>query len=311
MPIEVTGRTRHYGTFYGLPRRARPKRNAMPLLLVYGNCQAEALRVLLAGSKQLGWQTVRIPPVFELTAADVPFVRRLARRSQILLSQPVVENYHNLPLGTDDVAGMMNPGSSVIRWPVVQFAGFHPYQAIIRDPNDPERNPPVVPYHDLRTLASAQAGRDLSGERPSEAASRVVADESRAELRRRERRGCDIAISDVFDAPVYGDMATINHPGNRVLIELAHRVQDAIGSSPDAVDPGRTLLGEVVTPVDPLVLRALQVSGAGRKSWLVGGRRVNRATVHKEQLRWYRANPQVVEAGYDRHRPTLELLGLA
>ncbi len=311
MSIEVTGRTRHYGTFYGLPGHARSKRDQRPLVLVHGNCQAEALRVVLATSKQLGWQAVRIPPVFELTAADIPFLRRVARNTQLLLSQPVVDNYHNLPLGTDDVAAMMKPGGRVIRWPVIRFAGFHPYQAIVRDPTNAGHDPPVVPYHDLRTLASARTGRDLLGERPSESACRQVADDSVAELRRREGRGSDITLSDVFGSAASGDMATINHPGNRVLLELARRVQLAVGSPADVVDPGRTLLGEVVAPVDPAALRALGAAGAGRKSWSVAGRRVNRLTVHRAQWRWYLDNPQVVAEGFRRHRTTLELLGLA
>ena len=66
-----------------------------------------------------------------------------------------------------------------------------------------------------------------------------------AELRRREHAQCDVRISDIFDHPEVGDMFTINHPGNRVLVELARRIQTALGRPADAVDPGRELLGEV------------------------------------------------------------------
>ncbi len=306
----VNGRVRHYGAFYGIPEMAAGKHDDRPVILVHGNCQAESLRVLLAGSETLGARTVRLPPVFEMSATDIPFLHRLAEGSQILLSQPVSDNYHGLPLGTDQVLAMMPAGSRVVRWPVVRFSGFHPYQAIVRDPQDPSRNPPVVPYHDLRTMASARTGTDRSSETVSLEAARAVADASRAELRRREREQCDVAISDVFDAGVAGDMATINHPGNRVLIELARRMQLALDRPADAADPGRTLLGDVVAPVERGALRAMKVSGAGRRSWQVSGRRVRSTTVHRTQWRFYDDNPGVLEAGYRRHGTTLEMLGL-
>jgi len=43
----VTGRRQHYAQFYGLLPLPADER---PLLLVHGNCQAEALRVLLASA---------------------------------------------------------------------------------------------------------------------------------------------------------------------------------------------------------------------------------------------------------------------
>ena len=173
----------------------------------------------------------------------------------------------------------------------------------------------MVPYHDLRTVASAHRGEDLQSFPGSVAGCRGVAAASQAELRRREQRDCDVAISDVFDQPRAADMATINHPGNRVLIELARRIQLA--------------LGRPVAPPEPSALAALGLAGhaagpAGEAAgpaggdpagpagdWLVGGRPVSAASIHHTQLQWYRDNPQVVEAGYLRHRDTLATLGLA
>lgn len=306
----VSGRVRHYGTFYGLPEMAGDKPDRRPTALIYGNCQAEAVRVLLAGSKSTVVQTFRVPPVFELTGDDIVHLRRIAARCQFLISQPVTDDYRGLPLGTAQVAAMMRPGSSVIRWPVVRYSGLHPYQSIVRDPRDPARDPPVVPYHDLRTLASARTGLDQMGVTPSVGALREVGLASAAELRRREQQGCDVVISDVLGDLGGGDMATINHPGNRVLIELAHRVQAALGGPPDAGDPGRALLGDVVAPVDRPTLRALGMPGRGHRSWTVHGRSVRSGTVHGRQWRWYLENPWMIEAGHLRHGATMDLLGL-
>lgn len=311
----IDGRTRHYGTFYGLDSADRRDDSSAhddrPLLLVWGNCQAEAVRVLLAGSPSLGYRTVRLPPVFELTKSDLAHLFRLLSRAQILLSQPVKNHYRDLPVGTDEIAEMMPSGSAVIRWPVVRYSGFHPFQAIIRDPWDESRDPPLVPYHDLRTLASARHNRDLLDDEVSVESVRTVAEASRAELRRREQAMCDVVICDVFDQPAPGDMFTINHPGNRVLTELVHRVQQALGSPADVADPGRDLLGEIVAPLPAVAVTALGLAGGASSNWRVRGADVADAEVHRVQWRWYRDNPRMIEAGYSRHQRTLDVLGLA
>ena len=179
----VDGRTRHYGTFYGLDPGDRTDTadadglsDDLPVLLVWGNCQAEAVRVLLAASPSLQMRAVRIPPVFELTASDIDPLRRLAGRASVLLAQPVKDGHRDLPLGTAEVASLMLKGGTVVRWPVIRCSVLQPFQVIIRDPRDPTREPPVVPYHDLRTLASARTGKDLlAADIPIDGCARVAA----------------------------------------------------------------------------------------------------------------------------------------
>jgi len=311
----IDGRTRHYGTFYGLdPADCRDGNAAdddRPLLVVWGNCQAEAVRVLLSGSPSLDFRTVRIPPVFELTKPDIGHLVRLMARTQLLLTQPVKDHYRDLPLGSGEVAAMMAQGSTVLRWPVVRYSGYHPFQAIIRDPLDELGDPPVVPYHDLRTLASARHGRDLLGAEVSIDGVRTVIEDSKSELHRRERTMCDVVISDLFDEPEPGDMFTINHPGNRVLVELVRRVQRALGSPADAAAPGRDLLGEVSAPIPAAAVAVLGLTGGASSTWRVRGVDVPDTEVHRVQWRWYLDNPRMIEAGCARHRRTLEILGLA
>jgi hypothetical protein len=314
----LDSRTRHYGTFYGLDPAERADTadadglsDDLPVLLVWGNCQAEAVRVLLAASPSLQMRAVRIPPVFELTASDIDPLRRLAGRASVLLAQPVKDGYRDLPLGTAEVASLMPKGGTVVRWPVIRSSVLHPFQAIIRDPRDPTREPPVVPYHDLRTLASARTGKDLlAADIPIDACARVAA-ASLAELRRRESLQCDVVISDVLEQPELGDMFTIDHPGNKVLIELARRLQVALDSVPDATDPGRDLLGEVRAPVPSVALSAQGLKGTASTTWEVRGEPIAEHEVHRVQWQWYRDNPWLVDAGYARHAETLKVLQLA
>lgn len=308
----VDGRTRHYGTFYGLPNPVDGPvvDEDLPLLLVWGNCQAEAVRVLLENSPSRRFRTARIPPVFELTADDLDPLRALASGADILLAQPVHDNYRDLPLGTGQVQAMMRPGARVVRWPVVRYAGFHPCQAIVRDPDGILGDPPVVPYHDLRTLVTASTGRDGFRIELSEEACAAVAQASARELDRREAAQCDVRISDLFDQPQAGDMFTVNHPGNRVLVNLAQRLQLALGDVSEARDPGRHLLGEVVAPAHPCALEALGLPVVDEADWIVRGEPIPVATIAQRQLEWYREHPRMVEAGLDRHRGALLGLGL-
>lgn len=296
-------RRRHYSEFYDGPP------GTGPVTVVVGNCQAESLRVLLAGSADRSAPAVRIPPVHELTAADLPPLRRLLARTAVLLSQPVRDDYRDLPLGTRQLAAALPRGARVLRWPVVRHTGLHPYSAIVRHPSDMGAVPPVVAYHDLRTLAVAAGATGVPRHGPGEL--REVARASVAELARRESRDCDVGVSDVLDGLGVGAAHTLNHPGNAVLIALARRVQGALGRVADAGDPGRELLGGVRAPLEPAVLAALGLDArSARAGWLVDGKTVPDETVRTAQLDWYAGHPQWMDAGLRRHADRLELLGL-
>jgi len=289
-------RRQHYRDFYD-----GPSGDGRPLAVVHGNCQAEALRVLLAGSPTFPWQPVRVPPVHELEAGDLAPLRALLSRTDLLVSQPVREDYRGLPLGTAQVAAMLAPGGRTVRWPVVRYAGLHPWQAVVRVPDGSQ--PPVVPYHDLRTLTGrAGVGADLV----------AAAAHSREALAVRERRDADVGVSDLLVGLGATVVHTLNHPGNALLIALARRVQASVGALEDAADPGRELLGGVRAPLEPEVLDALDLDpAAARPHWVVGGEPLDAAVVREAQRAWYAARPDVVAAGRSRHADRLPVLGLA
>jgi hypothetical protein len=212
-------RRRHYGEFSGTPPPG-------PLALVHGNCQAESLRVLLAGSPRFPARPVRIPPVHELTGADLPHLHALLRRTTHLFAQPVRDGYRDLPLGTAELAAHA-PHARVVRWPVIRHPALHPWSAIVRHPRDPAAVPPVVPYHDLRILAEA-AGHERTD--PAPGALRTIGERGIAELARRERRDADVGVSDLLAGLGAGAAHTLNHPGNPVLIALARRLQEAMAA---------------------------------------------------------------------------------
>ncbi|MGZ8178691.1 WcbI family polysaccharide biosynthesis putative acetyltransferase [Williamsia sp. SKLECPSW1] len=309
------GRTRHYGGFYGVEGDDSGAAGSTdrPVVLVWGNCQAEALRVVLNTVDTTPWGTVRLPPVHELTADDLPHLDRLLRRTRAVLSQPVRAGYRDLPIGLDDLRARLGDDVPILRWPVVRWGALHPFQVIVRHPDDPSMDPDGVPYHDLRTLAAARDGRSPDEPWDVDVAPEVfreVAHRSADELRRREQRDTDVAVSDILESVGAGATHTVNHPQNAVLLRLGRRIADEMGWSGTVRDPGRTLLGGIRAPVEGRVLDALGVSGETRDGWLVQGRDVSADEIHRTQMDCYARFPGFVDAAEARHGELMDLLGL-
>lgn len=311
MVHQPSPRTRHYGDFY----RVHPPRDdeSRPLWLVVGNCQAEALRQVLDGVADRPYTTVRMPPVHELERSDLEPLRELLGRAAVLLCQPIRDGYRDLPLGTAELAAELPPGGHVIRWPVIRYAGLHPFQAIVRHPADRSVVPPVVPYHDLRTVVAARDGKTVDDDwdvEVDDAAFVAVAEASQAELARRESLQCDVGVSDVLGPSGVDAAHTVNHPGNGVLAELGRRVLSATGVARPVPTPERILLGSVIAPLEPRVLEARNIVASGRVDWWFDGTEIRPGDVHRTQLHWYYDNPDFVGLAVERHAHTLDLLGL-
>lgn len=268
---------------------------------------------MLDGVPERPYRTVRIPPVHELTQQDLPQLDALLGQAEVLLSQPIRPDYRDLPVGTEQLAARLDPGARVVRWPVIRYAGLYPFQVIVRRPADRSVTPPVVPYHDLRTIAAARAGRspgdpwdvEVSGEQI-----RTVAALSRDELATREARDCDVGISDVLGELGVDAAHTINHPGNPVLIALAQRILDHLGATVTTAPVETVLLSSVSAPLEARVLDALGLVGTPRAAWCQHGATIAAGDVHTGQLRWYERNRDFLELAVQRHGNVMESLGL-
>lgn len=313
----VDGRTGHYAEFYGLRELPGPE-----VLVVLGNCQAEALRRLIAsGPGDPGIPpTVRVPPVFELIEQDLPHLFRVLARTSVLVAQPVRAGYRGMPLGTGQLASRLPGRSTLVRIPVLYDSALFPWMVTLRRPSRPEEDPPVVPYHDLRTLAEAATelgGGPRAADRPPAvrlplAPERIrrLAEQSLGRLLAREQAHGTVAIAERLRDVTVPAFHTVNHPANEVLALLAAAIRAQLGANPAVVLPERTLLGEVLAPLEPQVLAALGLEGPPRAGWTAGGERMTDAAVRAAHLEWYRANPEVVDAGIERHRHLMADLGL-
>ena len=226
----------------------------------------------------------------------------------MVLTQPVSDGYHDLPLGASEVHAAA-PAARLVRWPVIRYAGLLPWQVVFS--HEDVGDPPVVPYHDVRTIALA-LGEDVP--RTDPAGIRAVAHWSIAELHDRETRAGAVPVSRlVLDAGADASN-TINHPGNPVLVPLARAIERRLGWPVTAADPGYGLPDSVRAPRDPRVLNALgldvddglDVSG---ENWVVDGKPVPNSEVVEIHLAWYHQHPEVLAAVAARSAEQRRLLG--
>ncbi|CAL4860968.1 WcbI family polysaccharide biosynthesis putative acetyltransferase [Microbacterium sp. MM2322] len=287
-----TARRAHYAAFYGdLP--------AAGYGVVVGNCQAESVRLVLDSGEM---PLLRMPPVHELDAADTARLHEVLAGASALVAQPVKDDYHGLPLGTRQLAASLPPSGRAVTFPVVRFTGLYPFQAALHVPGT-EEVPPIVAYHDVRTLAEA-AGIPVRSELSAEAV-RAEAADSLAELGRREE-SLDVAISDLFAEPRFELVRTVNHPGNEVILEIGDRVLRALGRPGTATEPGRPLLNAVHAPRESWVIDAWDLDAEPQAAWTVNGVPVDPAEVREAHLEWYRRHPDFVRGALERLRPSVE-----
>lgn len=289
----VIARRRHYAEFYG--DTPAPEGYGV----VVGNCQAESIRLVVSNDGHPG---VRVPAVHEMDAADTERLHRLLAGAAFLIVQPIRDDYRGLPLGTSQLRAALPAGARTVVVPSLRFGGLHPFQAAIRVPGV-EEDPPLVAYHDVRTLAEA-AGLPVASELPT-AAVRAVAEDSVAELRRREELGVDVVASDLYDTVVADLARTVNHPGNAVFLPLGERIVAALGAPGSAVDPGRPILAGVRAPLERAVVEAWDLDAEPRRDWIVSEERLDADVVVDAHRRWYAEHPAFVAAAVQRLAPLL------
>lgn len=280
----------------------------MPFLTVVGNCQAESLRRLISSPGDL--ESTRIPPVHELEPGDMGWFAGMLARTDILVTQPIRNNYRGLPVGTAQTLEQLPRSARCVVVPVLRYDGLMPYQAIIRDPADSSLNPPVIPYHDLRILAAAARGLDEPFfHRPPAAAYTRAAAMSVEQIRSREQRHGSVVVSDYLEtAPVWH---TVNHPDNETLAVVAARVREALGLGGDVALPEYEMLGELDAPIDAGAASALRVSAPDRSTWSRrGGGEITWDEIVSAQLEHYRSRPSLVTHGLERHAARISNLEL-
>ena len=319
---DVSDRDRHYGVFYGvapLPGDAggsgdADAGDAVPRVVVVGNCQAESLRIVLESSGDI--QSFRVPPIHEWETRDMPFVEFAMQWANVLVTQPVRNDYRGLPCGTEQLASLMRTDGSpthVLRYPVLRFSALNPRWAIVRSPLDSSLSPPVVPYHDLHLIAQ------LAGlQQVNEPDYQGIVEANVQLMAAREGAHGTVGMSTYLrELP---EWHTLNHPNNATLTELGTRVMQAIREcEPEwaklngqvSAPTDREMLGHLRSPVDPRALEALSLPASDRSEWTLHGEIIPAEEIEVAHRSFYREHPEFIEAALKRHADLFRLLGFS
>lgn len=301
---------------------ARGGRRERPICVVYGNCQAEPVRVLLSRSTAFAamYETVRIPAVHEITEHQTARLERLLPMISLIVGQPIKDGYRSLPLGIDEIIALAPGDCRVIRFPALYYDALYPLQAIVHVDGRRAVPAPVTIYHDLRTLSAAAKGhsaeaalRWVSRYDPPGTALRAAAEHAAAWVREREST-TDIRVLDWMTARPQAharSFFTVNHPARFVLEHMVRGIHRALGllSSGESFGNGEPL-GTFRAPLEQPVIDALELPSHASPDWIIKGKAVASSEVARLHLAWYRKHPTVVSAGLREHAERIATFGL-
>lgn len=308
----------------GRPREGRFVRDAespeldKPLCLIYGNCQAEALRILLAESQPLGstFRTLRIPAVHEITDSELAMLQKdVLPQASLLISQRVRSGYRDRALGSEEIAEWTPDDCTVVRIPDLIYRGLFPFQVKI---DLPDSLAPLTTFHDARFMFCASMGWDATTASdwladyipPAEALRRIAAESATAFRNREALLDVQVAARVTRASALTRTFHLVHHPTNQTLLEVVRGIHDVLELPfvPRTVD--QELLGTFQTPLEPGVIAALGLDLTPVRTWTIDGKPYSIEALMAIHLAWYRDNPAVLESGLLVHAERMAVLGL-
>lgn len=293
-----------------------------PVAVVYGNCQAAAVRQVLAMNPEFveSFNLVAVPAAHEVDQGQLRALSGLLRRTSLLLTQPIRSDYRGLPLGTEQIISQCPSDLTIVRYPSMYYEGLHPYQVYVNTGGHLSEPAPRTGYHDLRVLAASFRSFSVDNALqfvnsyipPVEQLDRI-AEQSAEQMRSREVT-LDVGISDLLSrqSKIHDrSFLTVNHPSNSVIEILVERFLAMMGMSYQSTLLKDELLGAVAAPVNAMVAETLGlVDGRVGSDWQIHGETVSEGSLMAEHLNWYRSRRDVVEAGVKQHAERLRDLQL-
>jgi hypothetical protein len=322
---QVSGFLRHAAAARRGRRRAESAPAAaseLPVCVVYGNCQAVALRLLLEASPRFteAYRTVHVPPVHEITEGSLPGVEAAIGCASLFVTHPIRDGYHGFPIGSEQIAGFARERCRLVTVPPLYYDGLYPFQVYVRDERGIPIAAPRSTYHDVRFLHCAakrwdvaRAAAWLADWRPDPDGVRTLAAYCKQRLLGVEAP-LDVHVVERLTAPDLHSRAffTINHPSNAALAEVAagvHRVLELPYEQPVTVV--EELLGQCVTPLEAPVIDALDLVAEPRHDWIIDGSSLTPSELLSIHIDWYREHPGIVAAGLEQHQRRSTILGLS
>jgi hypothetical protein len=300
---------------------ARLRRDHRPVALVYGNCQAEALRRILATHPTFAstYQLLRIPAVHEISDRELALIQERLPEVEVLIAQEIKPDYRGMALGTEQLIDRLPANARVTRYPVAYFEGMFPFHVYVNRGSSPNgTSAPITDYHDLRTIYAASQGWDLTTtlRRLDELELdpewvRSNAEKSLQELARREVH-LTAQLSPLIRDHQTSSFNTINHPVNALITEEARQLLGHLGHQ-DAdlvLDSRQIYLDHMRAPREPQLIRALggEPSLDDRDEWITSAGTFSRRDVVAAHLEFYASDPALLADGLRKHELRLKTL---
>jgi hypothetical protein len=300
---------------------AAPRRDHRPVALVYGTCQAEALRRILLTHPAFAerYHLPRIPEVQGITPHVLALIESRLPEVEVLIAQEIEPGYRGMRLGTEQLVAQLPGSATVMRFPSPYFEGTFPFMVYI-DGDVPRGAAfyPLTNSHDLRTLYAAGRGWDLGTTlrrldqlQLDPTWVRDNAERSLKELSSREA-ACTAQVADFIRQHPTSSFLTVNHPANGLVTEMARQLLTHLGyQDADLVRGSRqTYLDCVTMPLEPQIVRALGGEpGADTQGELItSAGTFSRAEVISAYLALYADNPGLLAGGLRQHAERLRIL---
>lgn len=281
-----------------------------PLWIVHGGPQADPLRRLLFSATDAPYIVASTPSADSVSEEQVRYLRRLVAEADAFITEPLPAGYLGKPVGMDDLVPFLRPGTPVITFPRVHFEGLHPYQVGVGPGGT--QTPPIVPYHDLRTIAAVSGHTDRErawGGGASARALRECAAWSLVRMRLTEAN-TDIRVADSVRNAGASAVHTVDRPGNALIVQIARSVQEALGVTVGVPESKVDLLGQCRVPVSAEVAEALGFEAPTTNTWSINGKELSIEEVDEEQTRWYHDHPGILRTLLAHQHARMDLLGV-
>jgi len=206
--------------------------------LIYGNCQADALKFHLKRIKPFTreFEIIEIKAVHLLNQNDVPYLLDQIQKTDLFVHQPISDNYKNIKeLGSNYLKSMLKEECQVLSFPSIYFKGYNPEMIGLKDLDNKGLLGPFT-YYDINLLKAVYEGNTTIGSLKDlvlnpdfytvdEAQSSFQ--NSLAELSSRENaNNIDLTVTDIIENNYQKEKLfhVFNHPSSLIIFQLVDKI---------------------------------------------------------------------------------------
>jgi hypothetical protein len=277
----------------------------MEKCLIYGNCQAMAIRNFLSKhpSFKSFYDVLEVKPVHLLTRNDVEFLERTIAEADLFIHQPISDNYKGIhQLSTNFIKKQLKSNCKVIAFPVAYFTGYNPEITYLKDGNSTVISEPF-PLHDLNLLKLYADGKTVDQaieaiqseqfysaqyvqDNLNKTLTNLISREENLEVRLAEFIQVHFREKRLFH--------TFNHPSATIVEFLVNSILNLLEikceQSFSEIFRNSDILGQSSYPIYPAVAKALNISFQPSTNYRINKKELTQREVVEGFFKFYSDN---------------------